>query len=263
MISIPLLFALFLQLFQTQTPVEIEIIGVYQGKSLFIQNPYEPSDGSFCVRSVYVNNQLQELNYNLSALKIDFERQDDFTPVTIRIVSKDSVCSPIIINPDAILFHTAFKFTEINLSDSSLTWQSEGEQIEGAYRIEKFGTGYWEEIDTQNAKGRFEVANYTHIPRLKEGGNKYRIKYNFGNGKYLFSDEVVFDFYPEPVALGSTKATQTLTFSRVADYRIFDQNSKMVLEGRGSSVDIRSLWPGDYVIYFNEKDPQSFTRERF
>ncbi len=248
--------------FQVQDEVEIEIIGVYQGKTLFIQNPYRPTEKRFCIRSVFVNNRRLDLNYDLSAIKIDFENNDMFTPVTIRVVSSDSICSPIIINPDAILFHTSYKFTHVSLSDTALVWETEGEREAGTYFVEKLQNGIWLEMDRISAKGLFELAEYRYIPRLEEGGNKYRVKYEFGNDKYLYSSEVDFDYYPEPVTFSPKTTSRKLTFSRPAFYEIYDGNSKLVLSGQGLEVDVTRLWPGDYVIYFDGRDPGVFTKER-
>ncbi len=247
----------------SQDPVEVEVIGVYQGKSLFIQNPYRPTTKSFCVRSIYVNNERQELNYDLSALKLDFEKNDLYTPVTIRIISDDSLCNPIIINPDAIFFHTAYKFTDVTLSEAGLSWTTEGERETGNYIVEKLQNGIWIDIHSEKAKGTFEKAEYAFLPILDEGGNKYRVKYEFGNGKYLISNEADYDHYPEPVTFTPKKTKRMIRFSRAAHYEIFDQNSKLVLSGEGTEVDVSKLWPGDYVIYFDGRDPGIFTKERY
>ena len=246
-----------------QEPVEIEIIGVYQGSTLFIQNPYRPSVGAFCIQSVFVNNERQDVNYDLGAIKLDFEGNDLYTPVTVRIVSSDSLCTPIVINPDAILFHTAYKFTNVNLSDSALAWSTEGEREEGTYYVERLTNGIWIEKHNEQAKGQFEAADYVFKPRLEEGGNKYRIKYDFGNGRYLYSSEVDYDHYPEPVTFTPKKTRTVINFSRPAYYEIFDSNSKLVLSGQDTKVDVSRLWPGDYVIYFDGRDPGVFTKERF
>ncbi len=245
------------------TNYEIETVGVYQGKSLFIQNQYLPSRKSFCVKSVYVNDRKVPLNYNLSALKLDFENQDLYTPVKIKIVSTDSLCNPIIINPDAIMFHTAYKFLDINISDSALYWKTEGEREIGTYIVEKYDGGIWKEIHREQAKTRFEVSEYLFSPRLEEGGNKFRVKYEFGNGSFLYSNESVYDFYPDPVEITPTHSATEIRFSRTASYEIYDQNNELVLTGTDDRVDIRRLWPGDYVIYFDGRDPKAFTKDRY
>lgn len=244
-------------------PLEYETVGVYQGQTLFIQNPYLPTLKQFCVKSVFINDVKQDLNYNLSALKINFEDQDLYTPVKIRIQSADSLCNPIIINPDAIMFHTAYKFLEVNLSDSALYWKTHGERETGEYIVEKYDRGIWREVARESAKTKFEVSEYIFRPHLDEGGNKYRVKYEFGNGRFLYSSEAIYDFYPDPVEIHPKNSSTMIYFSRNSFYEIYDQNNKMVLSGTDDKVDIRRLWPADYVIYFDGKDPQVFTKDRY
>lgn len=236
-----------------------EIVGVYQGTSLFIQNPYLPQKSEFCVKAIYLNGRKLDMNYNLSALKIDFEN-DLFTPVVIKILSNDSLCNPIILNPDAIFFHSFFKFSELELSDSLLTWTTEGEKSSGAYTIEKLENGFWNPVHTLPTKGKFERASYSYNISLEEGANKYRIKYDFGNGRYLYSTEIDYDYYPEPVTFTPKKTRSKLTLSRSASYEIYDPNGKKVMSGQGTTIDVSALFPGDYVIYFDGRDPAVFTK---
>ncbi|MFZ9046783.1 MAG: hypothetical protein ACO2ZZ_13065 [Cyclobacteriaceae bacterium] len=242
--------------------LETELVGVFQGTSLFIQNPYNQTQATFCISDVYVNRKRIELNYESSAIILEFENQELYTPVAIRIISKDSVCQPVILNPDAILFHTSYKFTAISLSDSSLLWYTEGERQPGVYTIEKLIDNFWVKQGTTKAMGSFESAKYNYEPELKEGGNKYRVKYEFGNGSYLYSDEIDYDYYPEPVTFSPYNVYKTITLSRFTSYEIFDQDSDMVLSGSGFEIDVTTLLPGEYVIFFNGKDPGSFTKLR-
>lgn len=243
-----------------QPPVSKEIVGVYQGTSLFIQNPYRPETRTFCIEKILVNDRPLSINYKVSAIKIDFDESDLYTPVAIKIISSDSTCRPVILNPDAIRFHTSYKFLAIDLTDSLLYWKTEGERTAGTYTVEKFKDGIWQNIEEIDALGRFEEAAYKHIPQLDEGANKYRIKYSFGNGRYLYSRELDYDFYPEPVTFKPKQVRNQLQLSRPASYEIFDPNGEMVLSGQGQTIDVSFLIPADYVIYFDGRDPGVFSK---
>ena len=52
-----------------------------------------------------------------------------------------------------------------------------------------------------------------------------------------------------------------IKFSRSAQYKIYDPKDKVVLEGVGNEVDVSRLWKGEYVIYFDGKDPGTFVKE--
>ena len=254
----------FLATSQDTTVWETNIAGVYQGKTLFIQNPYNRVNKSFCIEKILVNNEPLLLNYRLSAIKLDFEEYDLFTPVNVTIVHGDSVCSPIIINSEAILFHTIFRFESISLTDSALVWQTKGEIGRGMFYVEKLENGFWNEKERIDATGIYEESNYSYFPYLEEAANKYRVKYEFPSGsrtKYLYSTEVDFDYYPVPVEFNPHSAKTRLFLSRASQYEIYDDSSKLVLTGKGQEIDVTVLRRGRYVIYFNGKDPGTFLKE--
>ncbi|MEO9871305.1 hypothetical protein [Ekhidna sp.] len=254
----------YLTFSQVATKAETNLAGVYQGNTLFIQNPLDQSDRKFCIESIYINEELLNINYKLSAIKIDFKEYDLFTPVKIRVVHRDTLCTPTIINPEAILFHTIFRFTSVSLTDSALVWSTKGETGMGEFEVEKLMNGVWVDQEVQEASGLYKVANYTHFPNLEEGANQYRIKYNFPRGsrtRYLYSWEVDFDHYPEPVDFKPKSAKTRLYLSRSTHYEIYDAGSKLVLEGQGIEIDVTVLRQGQYVIYFNGKDPGTFIKE--
>jgi len=249
---------------QEVSKMETNLAGVFQNKTLFIQNPYNRQQREFCIREVQINGRPANINYNLSALKIDFDGLDPFTPVKIKVLHKDTLCAPIIINPEAVLFHTIFRFSEIALSDSSLYWFTKGERGQGEFEIERLYNGIWVEQETITASGRYEGQGYSHLPSLEEGSNKYRVRYNFPRGSrvtHLYSPEVEFEFYPERVEFKPKSAKTTLLLSRATHYEIYDQGNTLVLEGEGTEVDVRRLRRGDYVIYFDGKYPGSFVKE--
>ncbi len=258
------LLALIVSNAQESSKLETNLAGVYQEKTLFIQNPYNRQAKEFCIREVRINGQRVDVNYNLSALKLDFKGFDSYTPVKIKILHKDTLCTPIIINPEAVLFHTIFRFTEISLSDSLLYWFTKGERGIGEFEIEKLYNGVWVDQEVQTATGTYEGQAYAFYPNLEEGSHKYRVKYNFPPGSriaHLYSQEVEFEFYPERVEFKPKSAKTRLYLSRSTHYEIYDKGNTLVLEGQGSEIDVTVLRRGDYVIYFNGRDPGSFIKE--
>ncbi len=141
-----------------------------RGSLFFIQNPFRPELGKFCVEGVFLNDRKLDLNYRLSALKIDFKETDLFTPVSIRIEYSDSLCSPEFVNTQAIFFHSSYKFLSVNLSDSALYWTTEGERETGIYTVEKLENGIWIDQEVVPAEAKFEFTEYTRtIQSLKKG----------------------------------------------------------------------------------------------
>lgn len=263
-ISILLILASLQLLAQSSPKTETNLAGVYQGKTLFIQNPFDNEAKEFCLEGIYINDYFLNTNYKLSALKIDFKGYDLYTPVKLRLVHKDTICAPTIVNPEAILFHTIFRFVDINLTDSAMTWSTKGESGVGEFEIERLMNGIWIDQEIRPALGRYEGAEYTYFPNLEEGANKYRVKYNFPQGRrisHIYSREVDFDFYPEPVEFTPKSAKTRLYLSRSTHYEIYNDGQKLVLEGQGREIDVTVLRRGRYVIYFNGNDPGTFIKE--
>ncbi len=249
---------------QAPNQKETLITGVYQGKTLFIQNTFNGDAMRYCIDEISVNKRRINISYNTSAIKLDFDNIDLYTPVTIKISHKDTVCSPTIINPEAILFHTIFRFSSMELSDSAFFWTTKGERGRGKFTIEKLGGGIWIAQEMIDASGVYEGASYTYFPTLDEGANKYRIKYTFPAGsrvRHLYSWETDYDHYPEPIEFKPHSAKTRVYLSRAASYDIYDAGGDLVLTGQGTEIDVTVLRKGQYVIYFDGKDPGTFLKE--
>ncbi len=113
------------------------------------------------------------------------------------------------------------------LNDTALYWESKGDRPEGKYRIEQLSGDYWSEVEVYDSKGIFEGTSYEYAPYLTVGSNKYRIKYELLNGRYLYSDELEFVYYKEPVTFNI--ASNRLIFSKVTDYEIQNEKGNTVV----------------------------------
>ena len=251
MVRLIFIWSLMIYAFGAQAQEEIVLTGVYKGDPLYVQNPYHPGLKNFCINAVYINEKLVPLDYNLSAIKLDFRKYDLYTPVRIKIDHKN-VCKPVLVNKDAILFHSSFKYTDIALTDSVLTWSTKGDRPGAVFEIEKLYTNGWEMVSTINSTGQFSGDDYVFTPDLRGGSNKYRIKYKVTNGRYLYSDEVELEFYPDPVALVSETVANVLRLNRVSDYRIEDNDGQVLLTGTAKTIDVSELKAGEYLIFFDE-----------
>ncbi len=243
----------------SQSKSETHLTGVYQGKTLFIQNPYQPKTKTFCIKEIMVNGKSETISLNRTAIKLDFESVDLYAPVSL-LIKHDSTCNPVIINPDAIRYYSMFSFQDVHINDTTINWKTRGEKAGALYILERFDLGIWEQSDTVMAKGLYSGAEYFVFPKVEEGANKYRIKYENPAAGYLYSREVDFHYYPEPVTFTPKNSRTSLKLSRNATYKIYDAGGEMVLSGEGLSIDVSVLPPGDYVVYFNEQDPGVFKR---
>ncbi len=239
------------------TTNEISYTGVYKGTPLFVQNPYMPHLKTYCIKEIRVNKQRVNLDYNRSALILSFDQNDKFTPVSIQITYSDSTCVPIFLNPDAITYHSVFGFELIAINDSSIVWNSRGEEANGMYEVESYNLGFWESEELITAKGIFGGTLYEYFPNYREGINKYRVKYTEGE-RILYSEEVEYVFYAEPISF--KRQGNTLVLSRGCEFIVYDAESMEVLSGTGKEIDISSIPSGDYTLAFNEKQFELFRK---
>lgn len=247
-----LIFFIFL-ISQSVFSQELLLTGVYKGEGLYIQNPYNADSGKFCVQSIYVNGKKTKTNLSLTAVRLAFRDVDLYTPVSVKVVHGDS-CKPKIVNPEAILYHSNFKFDSLVLNDSIMHWYTKGDRRDGKYQIEKMKGEYWDVVKVLRSKGRFDGAQYVFFPEHSDGGNKYRIKYELPEGRYLYSVEMEHYHYPESVTFAPKLVTDKMTFSREARYEILKEGT-VILQGKAKEIPLKRLAPGDYsIIIEGEED---------
>ncbi len=230
----------------------IQFAGVYKGQSLFVHNPYDRSNKCFCIDYVEINEQEYVLNLQLTALEIPFSGFEKYVPVNIVIHHKEG-CTPQILNKNAVIIHSSFKFQNVSLNDSSLVWSTMGDRSDAVFVVSYLKYGIWREDTVIQAKGVFEGANYGYDVLLKTGSNKYRIKYVLPNGRYLYSNEVENVFYPEPIDIYPIEVVDKLNLSRAVNWEIVNEEGRVLLQGKLKEIPLRRLKPGQYFIRMDEQ----------
>lgn len=171
---------------------EISLTGTYQGKNIFVQNPFVIDTEEYCTDAVYVNGKLVLTKPQVSAFEIDLSTYPINSSIEIRIVYKDG-CGPNIVNPQALKFDTDFKFLICQATPSELKWITERESVPGIYTIERLDDESWISVAEVDSKGN-ELNNFYKLPaRHKEGVNVYRIKFTQAEGLTLYSKEIEFN----------------------------------------------------------------------
>lgn len=229
--------------------------GVYQAQSLYIQNPYLISEQKYCIDTISINKRDIYVNPQLSAVKLDFENEALFTPVIV-MIKHNRNCKPKFINPEAILYHSAFKFDSLVANDSLIRWHTKGEKRNGLYSVEKLVGTSWQVISTVKPKGQFEGAEYAYFPEFDQGGNRFRIKYSLPDNRYLYSEEAEMFYFADPITFTPKSVVDNMTLSQHADYQIMDLKGNVILSGSGRVIPLRKLKRGDYFIYL-EGDTES------
>jgi len=221
--------------------------GSYQGKDVFVRNPYVKNLGRFCTQQVFVNDRKVFDQPKVSAYKIDLSYLEINDLVVIRITHSEG-CQPSIVNPHVLKSNSSFKFITTETDNNSISWKTKGEEIRGSYIIEqKTDEADWGPIDTVTAKAELDINRYIIAAPHQKGVNHYRIKYVDSSGLENYSLEMLYT-KKEQITFYPSIATTSLTLSDTAKYIITDFTGREVKKGKGLEILVNELKPGEYYI---------------
>jgi len=234
--------------------------GVYQGKNLYIQNPFTGNQKDFCANEVYINDIKVLTSIQSSAFEIDLSHLKVQEPVTIKITHKDD-CKPKILNPQVIKASSSFQFSSFNIDAEHIVWSTKGERPGGKMFVEHFQYNSWVVVKQLPAKGGVIINNYdikatSHHSEL----NKYRIKFTEADGQVFYSQIVEFKSNLEKVSFYPTRVSDKVTLSREADYEVLDAVGAVVKKGRGKDVDITGQPSGVYYLNVDNQTNKIFKK---
>lgn len=231
---------------------EIELKGTYQGKDLYVRNPYMRNSDSFCVTQVLVNGRSVLENPKITALRINLSSFARGEYVTIKIIHADT-CTPEILNPEVLKLEKNFRFLDLMVSNNSIDFSTEGESLYGRFIIEKKFTNndlttFWEEQFNVDAKGDLTLNRYSVEPKHDPGDNTYRLIYEPLEGDQVFSEEIVYTSTIAPITFFPFSVTNKITFSDYVEFEISDSNGRILKFGNALEVNVQDLKPGEYFV---------------
>lgn len=232
---------------------EIVIDGIFQGKNLYVMNPFASSGVGFCVYEVTVNGKVSTDEINSSAFEIDLSvfQFNVGDKVTIDIKHKDN-CVPKVLNPEVLKPKSTFTATSIEVSrDGMLKWTTSGESGKLPYVVEQYRWNKWIKLDEVDGKGTANSNSYSVKVYPHSGNNKFRVKQIDYTKKPRYSQEVLFKSLQPPITITSKKFETDITFSGETMYEIYDYYGNRILKGAGSKVDISGLKKGEYFINYD------------
>ena len=233
---------------------DFSLSGVYQGKNLFVQNPFVDNSKDFCVEEVFVNNLKVLSKIESSAFEIDLSGFKLNDPVPVKLVFKDG-CNPKILNPHVIKSNIAFGFTNIKIDDHTIAIGTKGENPQGKFFLEHFLNGVWIAEKEFHGKGSGIMNAYDVNSSHNSGLNRYRVKYMEHDGTVYFSNVVEYqsslpaiDFYPKRI-------TDKIFLNRESEYEVLDNYGNLKLKGKDSQIDMTKITAG---VYYLNTDNKSF-----
>ena len=254
-------FILFTILFSTWLhAAEISLTGVYQGKNIYVQNPFSGgSNKDFCTLEVFVNSSKVHSNILSSAYEIDLSHHKLHDAIAIKIVHKDD-CKPKILNPQVLKSTSSFNFNSVTATSEHLTWATKGEKPNGKMVVEHFVNNTWGVIKEIKGKESAIMCNY-EIPVYHNSGiNKYRIKYVEGDGQVFYSQVGDFNSTLPPVDFYPKRVSDKIFLTRDSDYEILDAYGNSKLKGRGKEIDVKAEPTGIYYINADNKTFKIFKK---
>lgn len=233
----------------------IVLEGNYQGKNLYVQNPFAGSGVGFCVYEVTVNNQVTTDEINSSAFEIDFKnfqlKLGD--KVEIKIKHKDD-CLPKVLNPQVLKPKSTFEVVSMKIDkDATLEWSTKAESGKLPYIVEQYRWNKWIKVGEVDGKGTNELNKYSFKITPHSGKNQFRVKQVDYSGQPKLSSPVNFISPVSEVTFSPVKVSKDILFSEETMFEIYDQYGNVVKKGFGKEVNASNLRKGIYYINYDNK----------
>jgi len=238
---------------------EIVLSGVYQGKNLYVQNPFSADKKTFCTDEVFVNGVQKMSNIKSSAFEIDLSFLSLHEPVTVKIIYKDE-CMPKVLNAYVLRASTTFQFNAFSVTPSEMNWTTTGEKTQFMYSVEQLVNNNWRIVTTVPAKG--DASGIYTIPIAHQfKANKYRIKaQDQENHQIFYSKAVDFVLAQEPVTFYPKSVNTKITLSREADYEVRSLKGEVIKKGKGTEIPLADLKTGVYYLSINDRTERFFKK---
>lgn len=232
---------------------EIVIEGIFQGKNLYVMNPFTSSGVGFCVFEVTINGKTSTDEINSSAFEIDLSvfQFNIGDKIVVDIKHKDN-CIPKVLNPEVLKPKSTFTVSLIEVGkDGTLSWMTTGEAGKLTYVVEQYRWNKWVKVGEIDGKGTPSSNSYSAKVSPHSGNNKFRVKQVDYTKKPRYSTEANYKSMAPAVSITSKKYEAEITFSGETMYEIYDYYGNLALKGVGDKVNISGLKKGDYFINFD------------
>jgi hypothetical protein len=238
----------------------IVLEGNYQGKNLYIQNPFAGSGVGFCVQEVRVNGNVTTDEILSSAFEIDFRNLQlkIGDKVEVKITHKDD-CKPKVLNPEVLKPKSTFEIVSMAVgSDMTFKWSTKGETGKLAYIIEQFRWNKWVKVGEVEGNGTPDQNNYSFLVAPHSGKNQYRVKQVDYTGQPKLSKTVDYNSTSPEITFSPAKVSKEIGFFAGSTptetmFEIYDQFGNIVKRGFASTVDAANLPKGAYYLNYDNK----------
>ncbi len=234
--------------------------GNYQGKNLYVQNPFGSGGVGFCVTEVLVNGNITTDEINSSAFEVDFKphKLNIGEKVEIKIKHKED-CKPKVLNPEVLKPKSTFEVISMTVDkDGNVKWSTKSETGKLAFAVEQFRWNKWVKVGEVDGVGTPNTNNYTFKITPHSGKNQVRVRQTDYSGQPRLSKPVDFISDVKEVAFAPAKVSKDISFvsndkPTETMYEIYDQYGNVVKRGYGSTIDASNLTKGGYFLNYDNK----------
>ncbi len=231
--------------------------GSFQGKNVYVQNPFSGTGVGFCTFEIKINGQVTTDEVNSSAFEIDLQNfnLNMGEKVIISLEHKDD-CRPKVLNPEVLKPRSTFEITSIKVANNTLSWITKNESGKLPFLVEQFRWNKWIRIGEVDGKGGANGSTYQFEVTPHSGENQFRVKQMDYTQKPNISKTARFRNNSEEIAVRELKIKETLQFTGETMYEIYDSYGNIVKKGYSSSVDCQSFKKGIYYVNYDNKTEQ-------
>ncbi|MFN5183339.1 MAG: hypothetical protein ACK5D5_10000 [Bacteroidota bacterium] len=240
----------------------IALDGNYQGRNLYIQNPFTDGTSGFCVTKVFVNGSPTKDEIQSSAFEIDFKSLDIKMgdPVQIKIRYKTN-CKPKVLNPEVLKPKATFEIVEIKLSaDGNLEWITKNESGKLNFIVEQFRWNKWVKLGEVEGVGTQTNNNYSYKVAIHSGKNQVRVKQIDYTNQAKLSRSAELTANICNIEFGPVKTSTDINFTcsdtkvpAETMFEVYDQYGNVVKKGNANKINVSDLKKGLYYLNYDNK----------
>lgn len=232
----------------------IVLEGNYQGKNLYVRNPFAGSGVGFCTYEVTVNGSVTTDEWNSSAFEIDLTLHNlDLGDQIVVVIKHKDDCTPKVLNPEVLNPKSTFETQSIAVSnDGILKWSTTNEAGVLTYIIEQYRWNKWVYVGEVEGAGRTgTVNNYAFKITPHSGENKFRVKQVDYTAVPRYSPTATYQSTTAAVDFNPKKVEDKIDFTSETMFEVFDIHGNIVKKGYASSVDASNLKKGLYYLNYD------------
>jgi hypothetical protein len=241
----------------------IVISGIYQGKDLYVKNPFSDDGVGFCVYEVLVNGELTADELSSSAFAIDFNILGIDRGAEIEVIIKHKEgCEPLVLNPEVVKPHSTYQISEIEVKNNVLRWSTTGESGSLPFIVEQFRWNKWVKAGEVQGSGKKAKSEYAFELTPYSGENRVRVKQVDYTKQPRYSPEVTYSPGLAPVSFEPKKVEDMIVFSKPTRYEIFDKYGILVKTGFEKTIDVSNLESKqEYYINYDSAFGETFKKK--